>query len=130
VNKIILVLLLVVGIINFIPVFGIISSLKISQAYSINMASNDINILMRHRALLFGIIGGFIFYSIYRPKFQPAAMLMAAISMSGFLLILYLEGGYNDALFKVAIVDICGLVCLLILVILKYLVLNNTNFNN
>jgi hypothetical protein len=85
-NIIFLVLFFIVGVINFLPVIGIISASKLSQAYSIELASNDLIILMRHRALLFGIVGGFIFYSI----------------------------------FKVAVVDMVGIVSLAFAAVLKY----------
>jgi hypothetical protein len=119
-NKVFLVLLLIVGLINFLPVVGVLSAAKLSQAYSIDLASNDLIILMRHRALLFGLVGGFVFYSLFMPQFQPAAMLIAAISMIGYLVIMWMVGDYNDSIFKVAIVDMVGIVALGLAVLLKY----------
>jgi hypothetical protein len=119
-NKIFLVLLFIVGLINFLPVVGVLSAAKLSQAYSIDLASNDLIILMRHRALLFGLVGGFVFYSLFMPQFQPAAMLIAAISMIGYLVIMWTVGDYNDSIFKVAIVDMVGIVALGLAVLLKY----------
>jgi hypothetical protein len=119
-NKVFLALLLIVGLINFLPVVGVLSAAKLSQAYSIDLASNDLIILMRHRALLFGLVGGFVFYSLFMPQFQPAAMLIAAISMIGYLVIMWMVGDYNDSIFKVAIVDMVGIVALGLAVLLKY----------
>ncbi len=119
-NNVIAVLLFIVGLINFLPVMGVLSAAKLSQAYSINLESNDIVILMRHRALLFGVIGGFIFYSLYEPFHQPAAMLMAAISMVGYLYFVWAVGDYNDAVRKVARIDWVGLACLMLASVLKY----------
>ena len=110
--KVIAVLLLIVGLINFAPVAGVISGARLAQAYNIELLGNDLVILMRHRALLFGIIGGFLLFSVYSPAYRPAAMVMAAISMLGFLLIVWQEGGYNAALRKVLWMDVLGIVCL------------------
>ena len=76
-------------------------------------------ILMRHRALLFGIIGGFILYSAFVPQYQVAAMVMAASSMGGFLGIIWSVGGYNTSIHKVAMIDLAGIGFLLIAVVMK-----------
>jgi hypothetical protein len=112
-------LLFLVGVINFLPVIGVLSAERISQAYSIALPGNDLIILMRHRALLFGLVGGFILYSVFAPAYQTAAIIMAAISMIGFLLLAWAVGGYNDAIAKIAMIDIAGIVCLGLAVILR-----------
>jgi hypothetical protein len=119
-NKMVMALLIVVGLINFLPVIGVISATKITQAYSVELAGNDLAILLRHRALLFGIVGGFILYSVFVPQYQVAAMIMAAISMVGYLCVMWSEGGYNSSLIKVAIVDMVGVGLLVTAAVLKY----------
>ncbi|MFT4519180.1 MAG: hypothetical protein ACI9JM_001571 [Halioglobus sp.] len=124
--KIASVLLFVVGIINVLPLVGILSGEKLSQMYSVDLVGNDLVILMRHRALLFGIVGGFILYSVFVPVHRGAAMVMAAFSMIGYGLLLWQEGGYNASLYKVLLVDVVGVLCLLGAASLKYLVGPNT----
>ena len=121
-NSVIVMLLVVVGLINFLPVIGVISAAKISRAYSINLASNDLVILMRHRALLFGIVGGFVFYSIFEPHYQGAALIMTAVSMMGYLVIMLSVGDYNESIRKVGLVDGVGIIALALVVALKYFV--------
>ena len=120
--KAITVCLVIVGLINFAPVIGVLSSQKLESAYSISLASNDLIILMRHRALLFGLLGGFILYSAFMASYQGAAMIMASVSMIGYALLVILVSGYNDSIFRVLIVDIVGIVFLFIAAILKYVV--------
>ncbi len=124
-TTIIMVCLIIVGLINFIPVIGVLSSLKLENSYSISLESNDLIILMRHRALLFGTLGGFILYSAFFAFYQEAAMLMAGVSMIGFALLVVIVGDYNDSIFKVLIADIVGIVFLLIAFILKYVAKSN-----
>lgn len=120
--KLITLCLVVVGLINFVPIMGLLSAQKLESAYSIELASNDLVILMRHRALLFGVLGGFILYSAFVTSYQGAAMIMAAVSMVGYAALVYLVGDYNDSIFKVLLVDIVGIVFLTIAVILKYVI--------
>lgn len=119
-NIIISILLLIVGTINFLPVIGVLSAETLSGAYSVDLIGNDIVILMRHRALLFGIVGGFTLYSVIKPSYQSAAIVMAAISMLGFLYFVWAAGDYNASMYKIAIIDLVGIICLAIAVTLKY----------
>lgn len=121
-TKLITLCLIVVGLINVAPLMGLLSAQKLQSAYAIELASSDLIILMRHRALLFGVLGGFILYSAFVSSYQGAAMIMAAISMVGYAVLVYLVGGYNESLFKVLIADIVGILFLIIAVILKYFV--------
>ncbi|MEX1665216.1 hypothetical protein [Zhongshania arctica] len=119
-NIAISILLFIVGLINFVPVIGVMSADRLSNAYSIELVGNDIVVLMRHRALLFGIIGGFILYSVFNPSYQIAAVIMAAISMLGFLYFVCAVGDYNGAIAKVAIIDLVGIAILAIAAVLKF----------
>jgi hypothetical protein len=112
--------LIIVGIINFVPVVGAISTNNLENAYSISLASNDLIILMRHRALLFGVLGSFILYSVFVKPFQGAAMLMAAVSMLGYVALVYLVGGYNASILNVLFIDVIGLAVLFVGIVLKY----------
>ena len=114
--------LVVVGLINFAPVIGVISAQKLESAYSVTLAGNDLAILLRHRALLFGILGAFILYSAFNPYYQPAAMIMGGVSMVGFALLVLGTGGYNEAVGKVLFIDILGIMFLFAAVVLKYVV--------
>ena len=114
------ILLLIVGVINFLPVIGVLSADKLSGAYSIELIGNDIIILMRHRALLFGLIGGFLLFSVFKPSYQIAAMVMAAISMLGFLYFVWAAGDYNALISRIAIIDLVGVACIAIASVLKY----------
>jgi len=119
-SKLITLCLIIVGLINFIPVVGILSAHKLEGAYNIALSSNDLIILMRHRALLFGVLGGFILYSAFVPSYQGAAMIMAGISMVGFAVLLHSVGGFNASLNKVLIADYIGIVFLAIAAFLKF----------
>jgi len=120
-NKVYLLLLFLIGVINFLPAIGLVSVDKINQAYGLRVTDRDLAILLRHRALLFGLIGGFVIYSVFKPQFQVAAIVLAAISMLGYLFFFWSEGNSNSALLKVAQIDMIGVVLLSIAIIIRYL---------
>jgi len=119
-NKTYLTLLFLVGVINFLPIVGILSIDRINQTYGLDVNDNNLAILLRHRALLFGLIGGFIIYSIFNSKYQVAAITLAAFSMLGYLYFFYSINNSNPALFKIAQIDILGIALLTIAVLMKY----------
>ena len=118
-NKIYLSLLFLVGVINFLPIVGILSLDKINQAYGLSIDDNNLAILLRHRALLFGLIGGFVIYSVFKPQYQIASIVLATISMLGYLYFFWSIGDSNPALLKVAQADIFGIVLLTFAIIIK-----------
>lgn len=119
-SKISTVSLFIVGIINFLPIVGLLGSKSLESAYGIKLSSSDLILLMQHRALLFGLLGGFILYSIIKPVYQPAAMCMAAISMVGFAVLVHLTGVSNSSITKVLYIDYIGILFLLVAIVFKY----------
>lgn len=111
-NKLYILLVVSVGIINFLPVLGVLSAERIATAYDVEVAGSDMEILLRHRALLFGIVGGFVFYSLFNPAMQGAALTLAGISMVGFLVLVFVVGEQNAALNRILLADVAGIVCL------------------
>jgi len=116
---------LIVGLINFLPVVGLLGSSNLESTYNIQLISNDLIILMRHRALLFGLLGGFILYSAFFTQFQTASIIMAGVSMIGFVVLAHTVGSDNPAIAKVLKIDYVGLFFLFIAVILKFTAHNN-----
>lgn len=106
------VILVLVGLVNFLPVIGLASAERLASLYGISLPGEDLLILLQHRALLFGLLGGFIIYSAFRPHLQRAAVLMGFMSMLGFIAILLISGEYGAKLWNVAIVDAVASVAL------------------
>ena len=104
------------------PVVGVLSAARLEQAYGISLASSDLEVLMRHRALLFGVLGGFVVYAPLFPVYQVAAMVMAGISMVGFVVLALRVGGVNRALSRVLVAAGAGIAVLLVAAVSKGLV--------
>ncbi len=119
-NKLVTASLVIVGLINFFPIAGLLGVKNLETAYKISLTSDDLVILMQHRALLFGLLGGFILYSAFVPIYQHAAITMAAISMIGFAVLVHTVGSTNSAILNVLSVDYVGIFFLVIAIVLKY----------
>ena len=86
-----------------------------TSSYGINIPNADFELLLRHRAVLFGIIGGLLLYSALTRKYYDLATLIGLISMVSFLLLFFrIDGKINDSLTTVMKIDVFAIIQLLI----------------
>ncbi len=104
--KIYNVLLLIVSVINILPIIGFFASAQLSRSYGIYIDEPNIELLLRHRALLFGLLGGLLFYSIFQPAMQTVATTLVMVSMLTFVALVVLSSETNSALMKIAYIDL------------------------
>jgi len=106
--------LLLVSLIHFLPIVGFAGATKLSSLYGVNITDPNLEILMRHRAILFGIIGALFAYAGFQPKLQPLAFLVGFISVLSFFYLAYTADIVNHSIRKVVIADIIAFAALLI----------------
>jgi len=111
-HKTITILLIVVGVIHLLPVSGVLGPERLSALYGLSLQESNISILMRHRAVLFGLFGLFFVYAAFNPVYQPLAFVAGFCSVISFIALSMLTGGYNDAIRRVVIADWVALACL------------------
>jgi hypothetical protein len=107
-------MLVIVAIIHLLPLSGVIGSERLASLYGIAFGEPNIAILMRHRAVLFGLLGLFILFAAFAPRFQVAAFVIGFVSVVSFLWLASSVGGYNAAIGRVVTADIVALVCLIV----------------
>ena len=98
--------LILAGLVNVFPVIGIASADVLARLYGIPAPEGDLLILMRHRALLFGILGVLILTSIFRRHLQPTAIVAGLVSMLGFVVLALVSGDYGAKIHNVMRIDI------------------------
>jgi uncharacterized BrkB/YihY/UPF0761 family membrane protein len=117
-NKLITIFLLLMALIHLLPVSGLLGIDQLHRLYGVSINGPDMEILMRHRAVLFGLLGVFFVYAAFKPALQPLAFVAALVSMASFVLLAYSVGGYNAAIQRVVLADGVAAVCWLIAVVL------------
>ena len=106
-------MLLAVGIIHILPLSGVLSAARLFDLYGITFDDPNVEILMRHRAVLFGLLGIFLISSAFLPNLQLAALITGFVSVVSFLYLAYSVGGYNDQVNRIVTADKAALICLL-----------------
>jgi hypothetical protein len=118
VKKLCTFLLVGAGLLNIYPLVGVISADHLTGLYGGNFESPDIQTLMRHRAVMLGLIGGLMLFAAFRSSLQLLAATLGLVSMSSFVLLAYSSGEIGPELSKVAVADIVGVVAVTIVLVL------------
>ena len=111
-DTLITVLMLIVAAIHLAPMSGFLGARQLTALYGIDVEEPDLEILMRHRALLFGILGAFFAYAAFVPAIQPIAFAAAAASITGFFYLTAVVGNYGAPIRKIVIADVIAAMCL------------------
>jgi len=107
--------LFIAGVINFVPSLLAFLPDKISKSYGIEIPNVNYELLLRHRAVLFGIVGGLMIYSAISKKNYDQSVIIGLVSMVSFALLFFLsKGEINTELNKVLKADLVGIVILVI----------------
>ncbi len=105
-------MLIVVGVIHLIPVTGVLGSERLAALYGLRFDEPNLAILMRHRAVLFGLLGAFMVLAAFRPALQTLAFVGGFVSVVSFLWLAWSVGGYNAEVNRVFVADLVALGCL------------------
>ena len=106
--------LIVTGIIHLLPLSGAIGAGRLAALYGLDFSDPNLSLLMRHRAVLFGLFGAFLVLAAFKPALQSIAFVAAFVSVLSFLLLAWSSGGYNTLVGRVVTADLVALVALVI----------------
>lgn len=115
-------LLFTVSVIHLLPVVGVLGQESISKLYGVSISDSNTEILMRHRAVLFAIVGLFLLLSVFKSDYQPLAILIGLISVVSFLLLSWSTEGLNPEMSRVVKIDWVALVLLIVAGVIHILI--------
>jgi len=107
-------MLIIVGVIHLLPLSGVLGAARLGVLYGIPVDEPNLEILMRHRAVLLGLLGAFLVYAAFRPGYRLLALVAGFVSVASFLCLAWSVGDYNTAVRRVFTADIVALGCLVI----------------
>jgi hypothetical protein len=101
--------LLIPGIIHILPLYGVLGSKQLEALYGLKFIEPNLSILMRHRAVMFGLLGSLLIHSAFVPTYRMIAFYSGLISASSFLILALSTGGYNSKTHGVVLADTVAL---------------------
>jgi len=105
-------LFVLAAIVNLVPVSGVVSVDRLHALYGLSFDEPNLVILMRHRAVLFGIVGALLLAAAFHPPLRGIALAAGLVSMLSFVVLAWAVGDYNADLRRVALVDVAASVLL------------------
>ena len=105
-------LLVAAGLLNAVPMIGAVSPRWARSAYGLAEVSSDVEVLLRHRAVLFAIVGVGLLVAAFRPHLRNAAVAANVTSFVGFVFLVLDEGSRDPSLVRIAWFDVAGLIAL------------------
>jgi hypothetical protein len=99
----------VVGAIHLMPMAPVFVPETLSRLYGVTPTDTTLLVLMRHRAVLLGLVGILCLWAVWWPPVRPAALLAAALNIVAFLGYYALYGNPAGALRTIAIADLIAL---------------------
>jgi hypothetical protein len=106
--------LLVASVIHLLPLSGVLGSDRLTALYGLPFNDPNLQIVMRHRAVLFGLLGAFLLYAAFQPLVQLLAFIAGFVSVVSFLWLAGSVGGHNAQIARVVTADWVALACLVI----------------
>jgi hypothetical protein len=105
-------LYLVPAAIHLLPLFGLYGPAQLAALYGLDFSDPSLQVLMRHRAVLFGLLGVLLAAAAFRPALRTIALIGGFASVLSFFALAYGIDGANAQVMRVAAVDWLAFACL------------------
>lgn len=99
------IVLVLVAAIHALPVAGVLGAGKLAQLYGVTVHDPNLELLLRHRAVLFGLLAALMGYSAFRPELHRVGLLAGLASTVSFLVLSYPVGTLSPGLITVVRAD-------------------------
>jgi hypothetical protein len=113
-------LLLVVGILNVFPAILFFSPVSSTDLYGIELATADLAIVMRHRAIMLGLLGAAFIYAAFRRDVVVPVIVAGLVGKAAFLFLVYTTDGVGPELGRVAMFDVVAVIALIGALVLNW----------
>ena len=112
-------LLIAVAAIHFLPLAGVLGAERLETLYGVAITDPAIELLMRHRAVLFGIVGALLLAGALHRPLRAAAIAGGFASVIPFL-VLAAGQDHGDAIARVVLADWLALALLAAATLLSF----------
>ncbi|MFT5611510.1 MAG: hypothetical protein ACI9LU_002015 [Polaribacter sp.] len=102
------------SIIHLLPVVGIFGAGQLAKLYGVVINDPNLLLLMRHRAVLFGLLGLALLWSALYAPVRSIVIVVGLVSTIFFVLLAMLGQTYNQQISKVIKADVVAVILLII----------------
>lgn len=104
--------LIAVGVTHLLPIAGVFGGDTLNSLYGVHIDDANVALLMRHRAVLFGLLGVGLIGAAFKPAWQMAALIAAVISTGSFVALAGTVDAVTPQIDRVVVIDAVALALL------------------
>lgn len=104
-DALVIVILLAAGLVHLLPVAGVLGGSRLQALYGVAVDDPAVALLLRHRAVLFALVGAALIAAAAWPPARVAGACVGVVSLGSFLLLAWLTGPTTPALARVFRID-------------------------
>lgn len=98
--------LVVVAVVHLVPVVGVAGPRQLDDLYGIGSLNGDVEILLRHRAVLLGLVGLILLAAVWTRSLRLTATAVGIASTASFIAVAMLDGTSTPEIRRVVVVDV------------------------
>jgi hypothetical protein len=106
-------LLVMVAVIHLLPAVGVGGRAPLERRYGTAVDEPNRLVLMRHRAVRFGLLGAFLLAAAFDRRLHFAGLVAGLVSVGSFLVLASRTGAMNAHARRICVVDAVAAACLL-----------------
>lgn len=111
-TRIVLTTLALAALIHLLPLPGVLGGVSLTGLYGLPVLDNSTELLLRHRAIMFGLDAALLLWAIRSPALRAPAIALTLASDIAFLLLGL--GGMPAGLARIAVFDGVSIIALLL----------------
>lgn len=100
--------LVAAGLLHLLPVVGVLSRARLEAGYGVPVPGPELELLLRHRAVLFGLLGAALIGAAAIETWQRPAVWAGLVSTGSFVVLTLLVGVSEGPLVRVAYADVAA----------------------
>jgi hypothetical protein len=112
VNRLVAGVLVVAGVLHLMPGVGVAGGDVLLRLYGVDVGDPSVTLLLRHRALLFGLLGAGFVIAAFRREWRSVALVVALLSTLSFIALALMTPARTPQIDRVVLVDVVLVVLL------------------
>jgi len=106
--------LVLVALLHALPLAGVLGAAKLSTLYGVDARDPTLELLLRHRAVLFGLLAAGLAWAAWQPALHGAGLVLGLVSVASFLALALQAGPLTPPLATVFKLDAAALALLVV----------------
>lgn len=103
-----------VALLHALPLAGVLGAARLSTLYGVDARDPTLELLLRHRAVLFGLLAALLAWAAWQPALRGLGLIAGLVSVASFLLLALQAGTLTAPVATVFKLDVAALVLLVI----------------